>query len=148
MKTEKPWGHEIRWAVNDKYLGKILYIDKGHRLSKQYHEVKDESIYVLRGSLLLELGPHIESTAYKNQTGCIRVVLGPGEHQRIKPGVIHRFCAEKESVILVEVSTPEIDDVVRLDDDYNRAGYLDKAIESCTNDYEEEIDLYKTYGGD
>ena len=62
MKVEKPWGHEIRWAISDKYLGKILHINAGHRLSKQYHREKDETIYVLKGSLLLEMGPHHEYT--------------------------------------------------------------------------------------
>ena len=54
MKVEKPWGYEVRWAINEKYLGKLLFIKDGNRLSKQYHEVKDETIYVLEGNLLLE----------------------------------------------------------------------------------------------
>ena len=112
MIVDKPWGHEIRWAINDKYLGKILHIDRGCRLSRQYHEVKDETIYVLEGVLLLELGDkEIEIKT-----------LGQGERYRIKPKTIHRFRAPTYSdVKLIEVSTPEIDDVVRIEDDYGRA---------------------------
>ena len=62
FKTTKPWGHEIRFAQNDKYLGKILYIKKGHRLSRQYHALKDETIFVQQGTLILELGSHDESS--------------------------------------------------------------------------------------
>ncbi len=102
MKVEKPWGYEIRWAINDKYLGKILYINKGHRLSKQYHEIKDETVYVL-GPKDIEL--HIPT----------------GHALRIKPKEIHRFCAGLGSdVELVEVSTPEIEDIIRIEDDYDR----------------------------
>jgi|TARA_Y100000996_G_scaffold414024_1_gene403772 mannose-6-phosphate isomerase len=113
----KPWGYEDRWAITDKYLGKILHINAGHRLSLQYHREKDETIYVLKGSLLLELGPHHE---YTDTETSVKVVLKEGESQRIRPGLIHRYCADKEDVVLIEVSTAEIDDVVRLQDDYNR----------------------------
>jgi len=110
MKVEKPWGHEIRWAINEKYLGKILHINKGHRLSKQYHEIKDETIYVLSGKLKLILGPKD-----------IEIHLPAGSAYRIKPKEIHRFCAAFDTdVELIEVSTPEIDDVIRLEDDYKR----------------------------
>tara|TARA_R110002020_G_scaffold243944_1_gene457525 strand:- start:779 stop:1117 length:339 start_codon:yes stop_codon:yes gene_type:complete len=110
-RVEKPWGHEIRWAITDKYLGKILRIEPGQRLSRQYHEVKDESIYVLEGTLILELhkGPHLE-----------KIILKHGATWRIRPHVVHRFCAPSEGCTLIEVSTPEIDDVVRLEDDYDR----------------------------
>tara|TARA_Y100001973_G_scaffold97790_1_gene154413 strand:+ start:420 stop:761 length:342 start_codon:yes stop_codon:yes gene_type:complete len=112
MIVKKPWGHEDRWAVNDKYLGKILHIDKGKQLSRQYHEVKDETVYVLTGILLLEIGPVDDLFTH---------VLKRGESFRIKPNTIHRFKAPNDGfVILVEVSTPEIDDVVRLEDDYGR----------------------------
>jgi mannose-6-phosphate isomerase len=112
--TMKPWGHEIRFAQNDKYLGKILYIKKGHRLSRQYHELKDETIFVQHGTLILELGsPDVSSFETKT--------LNYGERFHILPGVIHRFCAPDDApVTLIEVSTPEIDDVVRLQDDYKR----------------------------
>ncbi len=109
MKVEKPWGYEIRWAVNDKYLGKILHINAGQRLSLQYHEVKDESIYVLKGTLIV-----------RNKEKIVKV-LEEGESMRIQPKTIHRFCAPTEfDVEIVEVSTPEIDDVVRIEDDYGR----------------------------
>ena len=117
MRVEKPWGYEDRWAITDRYLGKILHINAGHRLSLQYHEEKDETIYVLKGSLLLEMGPHHQYI--DTETG-IRIVLKEGESQRIRPGLIHRYCADKEDVTLIEVSTAEIEDVVRLQDDYNR----------------------------
>ena len=111
----KPWGHEIRFAQTEKYLGKILYIAKGHRLSRQYHEVKDETIFVLEGTLILEIGE-------PGKEGHKIEMLHYGDRQRIQPGVIHRFCApDNSSVTLVEVSTSEIDDVVRLEDDYKRA---------------------------
>ena len=112
--VQKPWGHEIRFAENDKYLGKILYIAKGHRLSRQYHEIKDETIMVYEGTLTLELGlPDSKSFETKQ--------LHYGDRYRILPGVIHRFCAGDDGpVVLIEVSTPEINDVVRLEDDYKR----------------------------
>ena len=108
MKVEKPWGYEIRWAITEKYLGKILYINAGHQLSLQYHEVKDESIYVLEGTLLVKDKDRVR-------------ILEQGESLRIQPGTIHRFCAPSLThVKLIEVSTPEIDDVIRLEDDYGR----------------------------
>lgn len=107
----KPWGYEKIWAMNEKYVGKILKINPGHRLSRQYHEVKDETIHVLSGMLLLLHGAHE-----------VEHVLAPGSCFRIKPGTIHRFCAPEggEPVVLLEASTPELEDVVRLDDDYGR----------------------------
>ena len=109
MKVNKPWGHEIRWAITENYLGKILFIKRGMRLSKQYHEVKDESIYILAGVLQLEVDDET-------------IILKEGQSYRIKPGVVHRFCAPIDcSVRLVEVSTGEIEDVVRLEDDYGRS---------------------------
>jgi mannose-6-phosphate isomerase-like protein (cupin superfamily) len=117
MRVEKPWGYEDRWAITDKYLGKILHINAGHRLSLQYHREKDETIYILKGSLLIELGPYHE---YVDTEAAIKMVLKEGDSQRIRPGLVHRYCADKGAVTLVEVSTAEIDDVVRLQDDYNR----------------------------
>mgnify|MGYP003136008713 FL=1 len=117
VKVDKPWGHEVRWAINDKYLGKILHINPSQRLSRQYHEVKDETIYVLSGILILELG---QDENKNNKASSIKV-METGESYRIKPGTIHRFCAPSDChVRLIEVSTPEIDDVVRLQDDYGR----------------------------
>jgi mannose-6-phosphate isomerase-like protein (cupin superfamily) len=105
---ERPWGFEIRWAITEKYLGKILHINAGHQLSLQYHEVKDESIYVLEGTLIVKDGERA-------------VILEEGDSMRIKPGTVHRFCAPNGThVKLIEVSTPEIEDVVRLEDDYGR----------------------------
>ena len=132
MKVEKPWGYEIRWAVNEKYLGKLLFIKDGNRLSRQYHEIKDETIYVLEGSLMLEIGPHMSVREQES----IKEVVNEGESRRIHPGMIHRFCAEAGDVVLIEVSTPEIDDVVRLSDDYGRT------------EAEETEALYAVYGGD
>ncbi len=113
--VQKPWGHEIRFAQNEKYLGKILYIARGHKLSRQYHQLKDETIMVYHGTLILELGtPNSKSFETRK--------LRYGDRFRILPGVIHRFIAADDGpVTLVEVSTPEIDDVVRLEDDYKRA---------------------------
>ena len=108
VKVIKPWGFETRWAITEKYLGKILHINAGHRLSLQYHEVKDESIYVLKGVLKL----HLQGEVYE---------MKEGDSMRIQPGKIHRFEAPSGcDVELIEVSTPEIDDVIRVEDDYNR----------------------------
>jgi mannose-6-phosphate isomerase len=109
-RVDKPWGHEIRWAITDKYLGKILRIEPGQKLSRQYHEVKDESIYVLEGTLILEL----------HQNPVEKIILKPGGRWRIQPQTVHRFCAPSTGCTLIEVSTPEIDDVVRIEDDYGR----------------------------
>ncbi len=112
--TTKPWGYEIRFAQNEKYLGKILHIAKGHRLSRQYHELKDETIMVYEGTLIMELGTP-GTKDFKTRK------LHYGDRYRVLPGTVHRFCApERTSVTLIEVSTPEIDDVVRLEDDYKR----------------------------
>ncbi len=115
MKVEKPWGHEVRWAITDKYLGKLLHINRGQSLSRQYHEVKDETVYVLQGLLILELGQQPNGSAELTK------VLEEGESYRITPGQIHRFAAPTDGFVkLIEVSTPEIDDVVRLQDNYGR----------------------------
>ena len=108
----KPWGWEKVWAHTEKYVGKILHINPGHRLSVQYHEVKDETIHVLSGILMLY------TTEFQ-----IEHTLTPGMSLRIKPGQIHRFEAllGGDPVVLLEASTPELDDVVRLEDDYSRA---------------------------
>jgi len=112
-RVPKPWGHELIWAHTERYVGKILVIETGKRLSLQRHEVKDESILVLSGRLELTL---------EDDSGAIVVEeLGPGEHRRIAIGRIHRYAAI-ERCELVEVSSPEIDDVVRLEDDFGRQG--------------------------
>jgi mannose-6-phosphate isomerase len=112
-RVPKPWGHELIWAHTDRYVGKVLVIEAGKRLSLQRHEVKDESIYVLSGRLRLVL---------EDDAGEVRTEeLGPGDHRRVETGRIHRYEAI-ERVELVEVSTPELDDVVRLEDDFGREG--------------------------
>lgn len=111
MRTvQKPWGKEEIWAENPRYVGKYLYINAGHRLSKQYHERKDETIRVISGTLSLELGREPDHT----------LVLKPGDSYNVTPLTVHRFCAYDGDVLLVEVSTPELDDVIRLKDDYSR----------------------------
>lgn len=112
--VKKPWGHEEIWARSSRYVGKILFIKKGHRLSRQYHKVKEETIMVLEGTLTCEEGPSELGGKITRHT------MNPGEVFHITPGTIHRFCAKKNNVRLVEVSTPEISDVVRLEDDYRR----------------------------
>ena len=109
--VEKPWGREIIFAHTDRYVGKILCINKGHKLSRQYHEMKDETIYVLKGSLALELGSSENYTELR---------LNEGHAFHIEPGVVHRFCAPFGDVELAEVSTPELEDVIRLEDSYGR----------------------------
>jgi mannose-6-phosphate isomerase-like protein (cupin superfamily) len=109
----KPWGHELIWAHTDRYVGKVLVIETGKRLSLQRHEIKDETIFVLSGRLLLQL---------EDDAGEVRIEeLGPGEFRRVPTGRIHRYEAI-ERVQLMEVSTPELDDVVRLEDDFGREG--------------------------
>jgi len=112
--TEKPWGHEEVWAQTSRYAGKILFIKKGHRLSRQYHQIKEETIMVLAGTLTCEEGPQAPGF------GATRHIMQEGDIFHVSPGTIHRFCAEETDVRLVEVSTPEISDVVRLEDDYRR----------------------------
>ena len=108
----KPWGQELIFAENDRYAGKILHIEAGQLLSLQYHERKDETFYVLTGEVNLTI----------EESGVLREVrLAEGSAYRIRPGVRHRMRAEGPCD-LIEVSTPELDDVVRLEDAYGRAG--------------------------
>lgn len=107
-RVEKPWGYEVRWAVTDRYLAKILHINRGEALSLQYHERKDECILLTRGVLDLELDGQVHR-------------LLPGDSVRINPGTRHRMTAVEDCDVF-EVSTPEIDDVVRLEDRYGRQG--------------------------
>lgn len=112
-RVEKPWGHELIWAHTDRYVGKILVIETGKRLSLQRHAIKDETILVLSGRLRLTL---------EGDDGAVeQEELGPGDHRRVVTGRIHRYEAI-ERCELVEVSTPELDDVIRLEDDYGREG--------------------------
>jgi mannose-6-phosphate isomerase len=110
-KVAKPWGYELRWAITDRYAGKILHIAKGEALSLQYHERKDEYQYLLRGAIDIEIGGSDgELTTHR---------MGAGDTLHITPGTRHRLTAVEDTDI-VEVSTPEIDDVVRLEDRYGR----------------------------
>ncbi len=109
-KVEKPWGYELIWAHTERYVGKILHIRKGESLSYQYHRIKDETIYLLHGLMELEIGD--EKRREKQQ-------LEPGACVHIAPGTRHRMTALEDCDIL-EVSTPELDDVVRLEDRYGR----------------------------
>jgi mannose-6-phosphate isomerase len=112
-RVEKPWGHELIWAHTDHYAAKVIVVEAGRRLSLQLHERKDESIYVIAGRLRLHL---------ERADGTMGSVdLGPGGHARVPVGRRHRFEA-LERVELIEVSTPELDDVVRLEDDFGREG--------------------------
>ena len=121
---DKPWGHEEIWAQSSRYAGKILVINKGHRLSRQYHRVKEETIMVLEGTLICEEGPTEVGGEIK------RHIMGPGEIFQVRPGTIHRFCAEETNVRLVEVSTSETADVVRLEDDYRRVTDIPQEIKA------------------
>ena len=109
----KPWGYELIWAETDRYAGKLIAIEAGQRLSLQLHERKEESIYVLAGRLRL----HLEDGAGEMQF----VDLGAGDHAHVPAHRRHRFEA-LERVELIEVSTPELDDVIRLEDDFGREG--------------------------
>jgi mannose-6-phosphate isomerase-like protein (cupin superfamily) len=112
-RVDKPWGHELIWAHTDAYVGKILVIEAGKRLSLQRHLVKDESILVTSGRLRLTL---------EDDYGTVQVEdLGPGDHRRVATGRIHRYEALERCEVM-EVSTPELDDVVRLEDDFGREG--------------------------
>ena len=111
-RVDKPWGHEEIWAETDRYVGKLLCINAGHKLSLQHHEIKDETIRMLQGVMDLE----IENEHGSMET--IRMTTGMTAH--IAPYRIHRMVAVTD-VELVEVSTPELDDVVRHQDDYGRS---------------------------
>jgi mannose-6-phosphate isomerase-like protein (cupin superfamily) len=111
----KPWGREEIFAENERYAGKLLYISAGQRLSLQYHERKDETLYVLEGEVILLVG--------EDRDRMEEMRLGPGQSYRIRPFVLHRMRARADApCVLVEVSSPELDDVVRLEDAYGREG--------------------------
>jgi mannose-6-phosphate isomerase len=109
-RVEKPWGYELIWAHTEKYVGKILHINAGQALSLQYHRVKDETIHLLAGSMRFE---------YDRGEGRRAVELRAGESVRIHPGMVHRMVALTDCDVL-EASTPELEDVVRLEDRYGR----------------------------
>ena len=114
QRVEKPWGWELIWAVTDEYVGKLLFVRAGEALSLQYHERKDESWYVHEGRAALELG-RVGSDGLEARE------IGPGDCFHFVPGTIHRVRAVEDTLI-VEVSTPDLDDVVRLEDAYGREG--------------------------
>ena len=113
-RVEKPWGWELIWAHSEQYVGKLLFVRAGHALSKQFHNVKDESWYFHEGRAELELnapGEAVEKTE----------VVGAGAAFRLKPGTVHKLAA-LEDTLVIEVSTPHLDDIVRLEDRYGREG--------------------------
>jgi mannose-6-phosphate isomerase len=113
--VEKPWGYELIWAHTPRYVGKILHINKGESLSYQYHRIKDETVRLLSGILELEVELEGERT---------KLIVKPGDCLHIVPGMKHRMAAVEECEVL-EVSTAELDDVVRLEDRYGRMSAKD-----------------------
>lgn len=112
-RVPKPWGYELLWAETERYVGKVLHIEAGHALSLQYHERKDETIHLLSGELDLEVG--------ENDSERTTLRMQPGDSVHITPFLRHRMTAVTTCDVL-EASTPELDDVVRLQDRYGRAG--------------------------
>jgi mannose-6-phosphate isomerase-like protein (cupin superfamily) len=113
VRVDKPWGYELRFAITERYLGKVIHVNRGEALSLQYHEMKDETLLVTKGVMDLELA---------DGDGALKTHrLVPGDLVRIIPGRRHRMTAVEDCEFF-EVSSPEIDDVVRLEDRYGRAG--------------------------
>ena len=126
----KPWGHETIWAQTDLYVGKVLHIKAGHSLSVQYHNKKDETIHLLSGTMIYRVGtedrrPKTEAGSRKPEAvrapELTEIELKAGESFRNEPGLIHQMEAVTDCVLL-EASTPHLDDVVRLTDRYGRQG--------------------------
>ena len=113
-RVEKPWGYELIWALTEQYCGKVLFVKAGASLSLQFHREKDESWLVQSGKAKLELGE-------VGQKVLTEEVIGGGAAFRYRPGTVHRVTAIEDTTIL-EVSTPHLDDVVRLEDKYGREG--------------------------
>jgi mannose-6-phosphate isomerase len=112
-RVEKPWGYELHWAKTDRYVGKVLHVKAGHALSLQYHNRKDETIYLYSGRMLFEIG---------QQNGPLeKREMKPGDTVHVTPKTVHRMTAIEDCDIL-EVSTPDLDDVVRIEDRYGREG--------------------------
>jgi mannose-6-phosphate isomerase len=111
-RVEKPWGYELIFAHTDRYVGKILHVDPGQALSLQYHNHKDETLYLAEGEIELQ----VEEDGH-----LVRTVLKGGDSYRIVPPTRHRMVAGENGCDIIEVSTPELDDVVRLEDRYGRA---------------------------
>jgi mannose-6-phosphate isomerase-like protein (cupin superfamily) len=112
-RVDKPWGWELVWAETEHYAGKLLFVRAGEALSLQLHEVKDESWLVREGRARLELGT-TEGDLDERE-------IGPGDAFRLRPGTVHRLTAFEDTLV-IEVSTPHLDDVVRLGDRYGREG--------------------------
>ena len=112
-RVEKPWGHELIWAVTDQYVGKVLFVAAGHSLSLQFHRETDESWYVQSGRAKVELGEVGEAVL-------VEEVVTAGSAFRFEPGTVHRVTALEDTTIL-EASTPQLEDVVRLEDRYGRS---------------------------
>lgn len=113
-RVEKPWGHELIWALTDTYCGKVLFVKAGHSLSLQFHREKDEAWLIQSGRARLELGEAGEPVLNEE-------IVGPGAAFHYAPGTVHRVTAIEDTTIL-EVSTPQLEDVVRLEDAYGREG--------------------------
>ena len=111
-RVEKPWGYELLYATTELYCGKVIFIRSGEQLSLQFHKKKDETIFVQLGRMELEIGEPGKPVDTE--------VVGPGRAFRLRPGTVHRMRALEDTTVL-EVSTPELDDVVRLEDRYGRA---------------------------
>ena len=111
-RVDKPWGYELIWARTERYVGKILHINAGQRLSLQFHRVKDETVHVQTGQMRFVV---------QEGDAMVERLLGPGDSYHIKPNTKHRMIAVTDCDVL-EASTPELDDVVRLADEYGRAG--------------------------
>jgi mannose-6-phosphate isomerase len=112
-RVEKPWGYELIWAETEQYVGKILHVNAGEALSLQYHEMKDETIFLLSGRMLFQAGRSVEAL--------VDYPMVAGERFHVITGTVHRMVAETDCDIL-EASTPHLEDVVRLDDRYGRVG--------------------------
>ncbi len=112
-RVEKPWGYEVVYALTERYCGKVIFVRKGEELSLQFHREKDEVVYLHEGRIELQVGEPGRPLDVE--------VVTPGRAYRLRPGIVHRWHALEDSVVL-EVSTPEIDDVVRLEDQYGRQG--------------------------
>jgi mannose-6-phosphate isomerase len=113
-KTEKPWGWELLWACSERFAGKLLFVAAGHQLSLQFHREKDEAWYIQSGRAEVEMALPGDATPDAE-------IVGPGAAFRIRPGTVHRIRALEDTLVL-EVSTTELDDVVRVEDRYGREG--------------------------
>lgn len=111
-RVEKPWGHELIWARTARYVGKVIHVRAGHALSLQYHDRKEETLLLWRGRLRFELREGDRARSWE---------MAPGDRVHVRPGAVHRMTALEDCDVF-EVSTPELDDVVRIEDRYGREG--------------------------